>query len=232
MARDGDQRNLWALWGVAAGALGVVTNVVLDDQTSHLKSLQPWGANVIGELDRSLYQVGVVTGFATIACLALFVAGWRRWAEPRTASVASGAVTVVLTISAGAMLVGYGVKGGLAEYLPGGSNADNFSSDALLVLFTLNDTAGWYAWWGVVIAAGCCAWLGLRDRVLPIWLGVLGVLAVLPPLVAMVATGAVAVAGVVGPLWMIVLGVALVLERDAQTSNDSQHAVAATGRAD
>lgn len=209
------RRNLWALWGVAAGVLGVVTNVGLDDQSSHLESLQPWDATVVGELDRGLYQAGVVTGFAAIVCLVLFIAGWRRWVEPRTSSLAAGAVTVGLTVSAGAMLVAYGVKGGLAEYLPGGSNEDNFSGDALLVLFTLNDTAGWYAWWGVIIAAACCAWLGLRDRVLPIWLGIVGLLALLPPVVAMIFTGAVAIAGLVGPLWMIVLGLAITLRRDA-----------------
>lgn len=211
-------RNVWALWGVAAGVLGAVTNVGLDDQTSTLKKLQPWDATIIGELNRTLYAAGVITGLAAIACLVLFVAGWKRWSERRTTSLASGAVSVALTVSAAAMLVGYGVKGGLAEYLPGGSNDDNFSPDALLVLFTLNDTAGWYAWWGVVIAAGCCAWLGLRDRVLPVWLGVIGVVALLPPTIAMVFTGAVAIAGLVGPLWLIVLGLALALRREEPLS--------------
>jgi hypothetical protein len=210
----GVRRNFWGLWGVAAGVLGLVTNVGLDDQSKHLKSLQPWEATVVAELNRSLYWAGVVTGLAAILCLVLFIAGWKRWAEPLSASLAAGAVTVVLTVSAAAMLVGYGLKGALAEYLPGGSNADNFSPDALLVLFTLNDTAGWYAWWGVIIAAGFCAWLGLRERILPIWLALVAVLAVLPPLLAMLLTGAVAIAGLTGPLWMIALGLALTLRRE------------------
>ena len=208
------RRNLWALWGVAAGVLGVVTNVGLDDQSKHLKTLQPWDADVVAELNRNLYWTGVVTGFAAILCLALFIAGWKRWAEPRSQGLAAGAVTVVLTVSAAAMLVGYGIKGGLAEYAPGASNADNFSPDALLVLFTLNDTVGWYAWWGVIMAAGCCAWIGLRDRALPIWLGIVAVLAVLPPLLVMIFTGAIAIAGLTGPLWMIAFGIALTLRRD------------------
>jgi hypothetical protein len=208
------RRNVWALWGVAAGVLGVVTNVGLDDQSKHLKTLQPWDADVVGELNRNLYRAGVVTGFAAIVCLALFIAGWKRWAYRRTENLAGGAVTVLLTVSAAAMLVGYGVKGGLAEYLPGGSNADNFSDSALLVLFTLNDTVGWYAWWGVIIAAGCCAWLGLRDRMLPLWVSVVGILVVVPPLIAMIFTGAVALAGLTGPLWMIAFGIALALKRD------------------
>jgi len=208
------RRNLWALWGVAAGVLGVVTNVGLDDQSKHLKTLQPWDADVVAELNRNLYWTGVVTGFAAILCLALFIAGWKRWAEPRSQGLAAGAVTVVLTVSAAAMLVGYGIKGGLAEYVPGAPNADNFSPDALLVLFTLNDTVGWYAWWGVIMAAGCCAWIGLRDRALPIWLGIVAVLAVLPPLLVMIFTGAIAIAGLTGPLWMIAFGIALTLKRD------------------
>jgi len=206
---------MWALWAVPAGVLGVVTNVGLDDQTSDLEKLQPWDAATIGELNRTLYAAGVITGFAAIACLVLFIAGWKRWSsERRTTGLASGAVSVALTVSAAAMLVGYGLKGALAEYLPGGSNDDNFSPDALLVLFTLNDTAGWYAWWGVVIAAGCCAWLGLRDRILPTWVAAIGVLALLLPTIAMVFTGAVAIAGLVGPLWLIVLGLALALKRE------------------
>lgn len=120
-------RNGWALWGVASGVLGVVTNVGLDDQTSTLKKLQPWDATIIGELNRTLYAAGVITGFAAIACLVLFVAGWKRWSERQTTSLASGAVSVALTVSAAAMLVGYGVKGGLAEYLRGGSKTTTSS---------------------------------------------------------------------------------------------------------
>jgi hypothetical protein len=205
------KEDLWALWGVAAGLLGVVTNVVLDDQSPRLKEAQPWDAAVVGQLDRSLYHLGVLTGFAAIACVVLFASGWRRWAERRTASLAGGGVATALTVSAGAMLVGYGLRGGLAEYLPGGSNDDNFSADALLSLFVLNDSLGWYAWWGVIVSAGLCGWLGLRERVLPVWVGAAGALAVVPPLLAAAFTGAVAVAGLVGPLWLVVLGLGLTL---------------------
>jgi hypothetical protein len=47
-------------------------------------------------------------------------------------------------MSAAALLVAYGFRGALAEYLPGGINDDNFPAAGLYVLFMINDNAPWF----------------------------------------------------------------------------------------
>jgi hypothetical protein len=65
------------------------------------------------------------------------------------------------------------------------------------------------AWWGVAMAAAAIGWLSLRERVLPLWLGVLSALFVVIPLGVLVATGLPGFPGVVDPLWLVITGVGL-----------------------
>ena len=74
----------------------------------------------------------------------------------------------------------------------------------------INDTAPWLGWFGVVFAAGLCAWLGLARRELPLWLGVVSAIALAIPTLVMAASGAVAIAG---PVWLGVASVGLALRR-------------------
>jgi len=78
------------------------------------------------------------------------------------------------------------------------------------VLFVINDTAPGFGWFGVIFAAALVAWMGLVQRALPRWLGAVSALAALVPLGVMVATGAVAIAGLIGPLWLVVASVGLI----------------------
>ena len=76
----------------------------------------------------------------------------------------------------------------------------------------ITDLAPYYAWWGVALAAAT-AWLGLRDRLVAGRLGWLSLLLCLVPLGMVAATGLNGFAGIVGPVWLIVLGVWLGLRR-------------------
>jgi hypothetical protein len=67
------------------------------------------------------------------------------------------------------------------------------------------------AWWGVVMAAGFCAWLSFRLRQLPFWVGALSAIAVALPVVFLALSGAVALAGAVGPIWLTVASLAMAL---------------------
>ena len=205
--------NRWAWWGVAAGVLGIVANMVTDPITALTNAQRQTGAAVLGQVSRLDFQIGAVAGFLAVGCLLAFTAGWRQWSE-RQGPPASAArlVAAALTASAGAMIIGYGVKGPLAIYLPGGIDANTYPRDGLYALFMLNDSAPYFAWWGVAIAAGGVAWLAFRERLVVRWVGVLSVLAVVIVLVWL-AVGLTDFAGVAGPCWLVLASVGLARRR-------------------
>lgn len=212
-SEGGHRRRLrWESWGVGAGLLGLVANVLADDQASLSAAERSSGVAVVEQLDRAQYHVGVIAGMLAVFFLVMFASGWRRWAATESRlDLAAAGVATALTASAAALLVGYGFKGGLAEYLEGGINDDNFPNEGLYVLFVINDTAPWFGWFGVIFAAALCAWLGIRQRAVPLWIGIVSGLAALVPVGIMLASGAVAIAGLVGPLWLLVASGALAL---------------------
>jgi len=189
----------WAWCGVAAGALGLAGNFVSSHgNLSHLDA-----ATAIAETDRAAQHIGTLIGMAAFVVLVLLASGWRRWAASG-GGVVEQALAPAITVTATLVLLGTGLRGGMAEYLPGGINADNFDDNGLYVLFMLHDTAPWFAWWGVVAAAGLSAYLSFITRVVPLWLGILSTLTVLLPVAVMAMTGAVAGAGLIGPLWLTI----------------------------
>jgi len=198
----------WPLWGTAAGILGA---------GGHLVTLQAptqaqldTGAGVIATLDRGNYHLGIVTGLAGVFCLLVFAAGWRRWAAATApGSLAGGMVPLALTASAGALILGYGFKGALAVYLQGGSDAGSYPAEYLMTFFMFDDFGAFIGWWGVAMAAAAIAWTALRERRLPVWIGLVSALVVLLPAGIVAATGLPGFPGVVDPFYLVILGPAL-----------------------
>lgn len=206
----GARGEAWAWPGVVAGIGGIVANLLADDQGSLSAADRASVNRTIEELSRGTYHLGVAAGFVAVAGLVLLAAGWPRMVRSRADNTTSlEAVGPALTVSAAALLVAYGFRGGLAEYLPGGINDDNFPVDGLYVLFVINDTAPWFGWWGVLLASALVAWSSFSRRAVPLWLGIVSTVAVALPLAVMALTGAVAIAGLTGPLWLTVASVAL-----------------------
>lgn len=206
-------RSWWAAWGVLAGIGGVTSNLVFNDQNSVTDAQMASGVGVIEHLDRTNYQVGVVAGWVAIAGLLVMAAGWRR-AIDRSGDdhLAWLVIPYGLVAAASSLLLGYGFKGALAEYLPGGANEDNFPAEAVYQMFVFNDNAPWVGWWGVLFAAAAVAWLSFRRRgSVPLWLGIIGALVVLHSVIVMVGIGAVAIAGLTGPIWLILASTWLLL---------------------
>ena len=203
------QRATWAWWGTAAGVLGVLTNVVL----SAAQPDPPVGVEVVDSLTRGRYHATAVMGFLAATALLLFAAGLWRWADRQAStSLALRAAPMALVASAGAMIAGYGVKGQIAEYLPGGMNPDNFTDESMLVFYLLDDLAGYFAWWGVAVALLCLAVLAFRERLLPRWTGaVAGFFGALPVLY-LLAAGFTGFAGIAAPVALVVVGTGLALQ--------------------
>lgn len=212
-AAAGRRRGTWALWGTAAGLLGITTNIVLatgqQDGDGRISSA------VVEDLSRGTFHVGAVTGYLAVVSLLLFAAGLWRWSEQQAStSLALRAAPLGVAASAAALTVAYGVKGQLAEYLPGGMNPDNFSADGLYVFFLLDDLAGYFGWFGVTVAGGCLAWLSLRERLLPRWIGAVVTVLVMAPLLFLLVTGFTGFSGLSAPVLLVVVGTALAMRRE------------------
>ena len=201
---DGRVRAVWAWWGVSAGALGLAGNFVATHGTLERAD----AAMAVSALDRTGQHLGTIAGMGAFVSLLMLSAGWRRWAGAWS-GLAEQAMAPAFLVTATLVLFGTGLRGGMAEYLPGGTNDDNFVDEGLYVLFMVHDTAPWFAWWGVVVAAGLVVALSLGRRLLPRWLGVLSAVAVVLPVVVMVGSGAVAGAGLVGPVWLVLFSVVI-----------------------
>jgi len=206
--------NRWALWGIAAGVLGIVANMVTDPLATLTGAQKLQGLTALSHVSRLEFQIGAVTGFLAVACVLAFTAGWRQWSERQGPPVsAARLVALALTASAGAMIIGYGVKGPLAIYLPGGTDANTYPAQGLYSLLMLNDSAPYFAWWGVIVAAAGVAWLAFRERLVVRWVGVVSVLAVLATFGWLAATGLTDFGGVAGPAWLVLASIGLALRR-------------------
>ncbi len=141
-----------------------------------------------------------------------FAAGCRRRAAGTgRESLMTELVGLAVVASAGAMFLGYGFKGSLAVYLPGGSDYPYVTNDALMSVYMFNDFAPFIAWWGIQMATVGIAWVALRERVLPRWLGAVAAVFAVLPMILLFAVGLPGFPGVTHPFWMIVNGVAMTL---------------------
>lgn len=208
------QSNRWALWGVGAGVLGLVAGPLTDPILSLTTPQKQQGPAVLAFVHRGNFQIGAVAGYLAVACVLAFAAGWRQWSERHgTPTGAARLVGLALVASAGAMIIGYGLKGPLAIYLPGGINAHTYPRLGLYSLLILNDSAPYFAWWGVIIAAAGVAWMAFRERLVVRWVGAVSILAVVAGFAWLALTGLTDFGGVVGPPWFVLASIGLARRR-------------------
>lgn len=199
---------IWPLFGAAAGLLGAIGHLFTDAKLTDEERAS--GAAVIDALDRTGFHIGIVSGLTAVLCLLIFTAGWRRWtAANAPESLAGEMISLAFVASTGAMLLGYGFKGSLAVYLPGGIDEGQYPNESLLSVFMFNDFAPYIAWFGVAMAAIGVAWFTLREHHLPVWFGIVAAIFALIPIGFLVITGLPGFPGVIDPLWMVMFGIGL-----------------------
>ena len=201
-------RPRWPLYGAAAGVLGFVATLVLD--------VRPGGEEVsisdklFDDLSPLPYRLSMLFGYAAVVALLLLAASWRRHVEPRlAASTAVHLVPLGLLASAAGLTYGYGWKGALGLYMPGGLEEGSYDTQGLYVYYLLNDFGSFIGWLGVVVAAGAVAWMGLRERTVSRWVGVVSVIPVLQTTLMLIGLGVPGVQGLLAPIWLMVVGLGL-----------------------
>lgn len=206
-------RQAWPLTAAAAGLCGIVATLVLDGRGtgSDKVSMTP---QLFEDLDPMVYRASMVVGYLAVVLLLVAAAHWRRRVEPRVpGSTAAHLVPLGLLASAAGLTYGYGWKGALGDYMPGGPEHGMYDDQGLYVYYLLNDFGAYIGWLGVVVAAGAVAWMALRERTVSRWIGVVSVLPVLQTTLMVVGMGVPGVAALLGPLWLLVAGLGLFLGR-------------------
>jgi hypothetical protein len=210
------KRSRWPLFGVAAGLLGIVGTLITDVRPDGKSADAMISPADMDNLSRGTYHVGIIAGYLCVAALLVMAAAWRRHVEQRfTDSTAARVVANGLIASAGALSLGYGWKGAMAVYLPGGMDHGAYPTDGLYVLYMLNDFGAYIGWLGTMVAAGAIASMAFREKTVSRWIGVVSCLLLLPVIVFVVATGLPGFPGVVGGLWLLVMSLGLTFGKSA-----------------
>jgi len=208
------RRNAWALWGAAAFVGGLVATVLANNpDVKDNRDID----RVVAQLDHGTYRIGLVAGFVTVVCMLVTAAGWKRWlAEHAPRSLAGRVLPMALTATATVMIVAYGLKGTMADYLPGGPE-DHFhwNNVGFYSIYMILDFLPWIAGWGVCIAAGAAAHLSLRERKLPKWLGFVSLFFFAVPAVAMCLSSVPGLPFMSTP-WLLIASVAMATRRDPE----------------
>jgi hypothetical protein len=200
------QRAAWPLVGVAAGIAGVLATLIFDvHATLNDGAESDYTMRIVQEVNQRNAHLSIITGYVTVALLLIVAACWRTHVERRLPERAAAAIVpMAFAAAAGALSLGYGWKGALGLYHPDGNEPGTFDDMGLYVYYVLNDFGSFIGWLGVTVAAGAIAWLSLKDRVLPLWIGIWSVLPVVAVVIPLVLTGLPGFPGVVSQIWMIV----------------------------
>ena len=199
---ESSKRSRWPLIGTAAGITGFVATLVTDIHPADKATI-----DIVDQVSQGKAHASIIAGYVTVALLVILSATWRRHVEPRVASsTAARVVSNGLLISAAALTLGYGWKGAMAVYLPGGLNGKTggFDREGLYIMYVMNDFASYIGWLGVTIALGAIAWMAFRDRTVSRWIGVVCLVPVLAVTGFAVATGLPGFPGVVSPPFMAI----------------------------
>lgn len=208
----------WPLWAVLAGAAGLVGTVATDlrpdaevEAINRGESHAVVPADMIG-LDPAIGRIGFLAGLLAVFTLIVFAAAWRRHVETRfTRSTAARVVSIGLIASAGALILGYGWRGALANYL--GPEAGAYGEEGLFVYYMLTDFGAYIPWTGLIASALALAWMAWVERDVSRILGTVAAILGVGTLGAVVVSGVPGLPGILMPIWLVVTGIWLAVGR-------------------
>ncbi|GGH40700.1 hypothetical protein [Microbacterium album] len=208
----------WPLWATLAGAAGAIGTVGTDLRPAAETAAWQEGRDYIvtsadmAGLDPALGRIGYSVGLLAILALIVFAAAWRRHVEQRFAgSIGARVVSVGLVASAGALVLGYGWRGALANYL--GPEAGLYDSEGLFVYYMLTDFGAYLPWTGVLVSAFGLAWMAWAERSVSRILGGFTTIAAAGALLLVLISGVPGLPGVFMPAWLAVTGIWLAVGR-------------------
>lgn len=212
----------WPLWAVVAGATGAVATFGTDLRPAAEQAAFDQGveyvvtpADMMG-LDPLLGRLGFVAGLIALAALIVFAAAWRRHVESRfSGSTAARVFSIGLVATAGALTLGYGWRGALANYL--GPESGMYDSEGLFVYFMLTDFGAYLPWAAVVVSAFALAWMAWVERSVSRVLGTVTALFAVGTLGLVALTGVPGLPGVFMPAWLVIVGLWLAVGRSRVT---------------
>lgn len=203
------RRHYWPLWASAAGVLGYVATLGLEGRTTGPDDVVI-SEKLFTDLNPLVYRLSMVVGYIAVVVLLIAAAQWRRRVEPRVpASTAAHLVPLGLVASAAGLTYGYGWRGSLGAYMPGGAEEGLYDTEGLYVLFLLNDFGTYIGWLGVIVSAGAMMWMGVRERTVSRWLGWFSLIPVVATTGMVAGLGVAGIPGLWAPLWLVVAGLGL-----------------------
>lgn len=210
-------RNRFALTGLLVGPLTAAATIISAVELD--PSVLAAGPDAIAEAladSRGLYQFGAIAGLAATFLLIAWVAGFQRFVESR-ADRDHLAVRVTQFAGAGAvgaMVIAFSLKAAFAGGLPGAIDSLMYTTTDVAVLHILHEQLQWVGLLSMVGAMYAVAWLALRERVLPRFLGVVSLVLALFVTGMTLGLALPYSAGVVVPVWILVTSVWLLVRRE------------------
>jgi len=215
--KETSRRQYWPLWATAAGALGYVATLGLEGRTTGPDDVTI-SDKLFTDLNPLVYRFSMIVGYIAVVVLLITAAQWRRRVEPRvSASTAAHLVPLGLVASAAGLTYGYGWRGSLGAYMPGGQEEGLYDTEGLYVLFLLNDFGTYIGWLGVIVSAGAMVWMGVRERTVSRWLGWFSLIPVVATAGMVAGLGVAGIPGLWAPLWLVVAGLGLTFGRHTIT---------------
>lgn len=215
----------WPLWASLAGAFGFAGTIVFDVRPA--AEAAAWqagedytvtGADMLG-LDMLVGRLGWTAGLLAVAALLVFAAAWWKHARRFTDSIAARIVPFGVIAAAGALSLGYGWKGALANYL--GAEAGLYDENGLFVYYMLTDFGAYLPWFCVLVSALAVAWMAFAERLVSRVLGAVSSLFGVGLLALMLISGVPGIPGTLIQGWLVIAGIWLAVGRSRITEKQS-----------